>query len=68
MSVYISVRLTTNLVCDCAVYKFPHAPSKGLCKVPVPPIDTVPYKLSSQTALKIYYALNENHRQKSDTL
>jgi hypothetical protein len=62
MSVYISVRLTTKLVCDCAAYKFPHEPSKGLCEVPVPPIDTVSYKLSSQTALKIYYALLPNHR------
>jgi hypothetical protein len=52
MTVYYSVRILTNLVCDCQAYKYPHAAGKNLCCVPLPDLDSVLVKASSATLRK----------------
>jgi hypothetical protein len=70
MSVYFSVRVNRELVCDCKAYRFPHKPESALCKVKVPPIHTIPYqfRITSEQLryvselLKNINQSNNNHR------
>jgi hypothetical protein len=70
MSIYFSVRVNRQLVCDCSAYRFPHNPSQGLCKAEVPPIDTLPYQFKITSAQYQYISellnntdgINDNHR------
>lgn len=61
MAIYYSVRLLTNLVCDCSAYKFPHPPSKNLCEIPCPSDADkleIQLKLSPATKKKIVNVLS----------
>ena len=70
MSIYFSVKVNRQLVCDCPAYRFPHEPNQGLCVEKVPPIDTIRYKFRITSAQYQYIlellnntdGINDNHR------
>ena len=64
MALYYSVRVLTNLVCDCHAYRFPHAPFKDNCLVTPPTIEesqNIKVKLSPTAKKKAQDLLSKGY-------
>ncbi len=61
MSVYISVRVDTRIVCDCSAHKFPHPIGQSPCFAVLDHTKPLSSKVSKRT-LRIIDGILANHR------